>query len=84
LESQKIDVILFEYGTGWLCSRRLLKEAVDFFVDKPYKLFKLFNGFLVPYKYNLCHEGTLFSMFVAIRLEKIKRMRDLKIRNVEI
>ena len=71
LDGEKIDLIVFEYSTGWLSNSRFLREAVDFFSDKPYKLLKLFPSFLIPYSYHISHEGKMFSMFVAISERKI-------------
>jgi len=71
LDTQAVDVIMFEYASGWFCNKRFLVEAVDFLADKPYKLFKLFPSFLVPYSYRPQHEGKLFSMFVAISDRKL-------------
>jgi len=73
LQKQMIDAVLFEYATGWLCSRRTLKEAVKFFEQKPYHLFKLFNGFLLPFDYKSTFEGSMFSIFVAISDNALKR-----------
>lgn len=52
LSEQRVTMFMFEYNAPWIDSRRFLREAVDFLADKPYALFRLFNGFLVPFKYS--------------------------------
>ena len=85
LDGEKIDLIVFEYSTGWLSNSRFLREAVDFFSDKPYKLLKLFPSFLIPYSYHISHEGKMFSMFVAISERKILSSPTMSlIRQVEL
>jgi FkbM family methyltransferase len=56
LFQQKIDLIQFEYANGWIANRRFLKDAFDFMRDKPYRLFRLFNGFLAPFSYTTIEE----------------------------
>jgi len=85
LRDQKIEIIMFEYSTGWLCSKRLLQEAVTFFDNTNYKLYKLFNNFLLPFNYKTEYEGSFFSMFVAISENKLKEEKIQKlIRNKNI
>ena len=79
LIKQKIGIILFEYATGWLCNKRLLKDAIDFIEDKPYSIFKLYYGFLVPFKYQTEYEGSFFSMFVLISDNEIESFRKRKL-----
>lgn len=85
LKEQNIEIIMFEYSTGWLCSKRLLEEAVRFFEKTNYKLFKLFNNFLLPFNYKTEYEGSFFSMFVVLSENKLKEKRIQKlIRNLNI
>ena len=79
LDKQSIDLILFEYSTAWLCSGKLLKEVCIFLKIKPYKIYKLFNNFITPFYYQTRDEGTMFSMFVVISLNKLK---DKKIQSI--
>jgi FkbM family methyltransferase len=51
LDRQAIDVFLFEYNTTWIGSRCFLRDAWVFLEDKPYVLFRLFNGFLASFRY---------------------------------
>ena len=67
LEEQAIDVFMFEYADGWISSRRFLQEASAYLSSKPYTLYRLYNGFLVPFTYETRHEN--FSqgcMFVGV------------------
>jgi FkbM family methyltransferase len=66
LDSQSIDVFVFEYASGWFSNKRFLWEASKFIDNKPYRLFKLFNGFLAPFEYKLEYEGLMRGMFVGI------------------
>jgi len=51
LDRQAIDVFMFEYADGWIANRTFLSDAVTYIADKPYRLFRLFNGFLSPLRY---------------------------------
>lgn len=67
LEEQAIDVLMFEYADGWIDSRRFLQEASAYLSSKPYKLYRLYNGFLAPFIYETRHENfSLGCMFVAV------------------
>lgn len=67
LRQQQIDLFVFEYADGWINNRRFLKEASDYLSDKPYHLFRLFNGFLVPFTYATEHERhDLGCMYVGV------------------
>jgi len=52
LNRQAIDIFTFEYNLTWIESRRFLKDAWAFLEKKPYDLFRLFNGFLVSFRYS--------------------------------
>ena len=52
LERQAIAIFSFEYNAPWIASRRFLKDACTYLEDKPYRLFRLFNGFLSPFQYS--------------------------------
>lgn len=52
LAEQRSAMFMFEYNEPWIGTRRFLQEAVSFLADKPYSLFRLFNGFLVPFQYS--------------------------------
>ncbi len=52
LTEERVAMFMFEYNAPWIDSRRFLREAVDFLADKPYDLFRLFNGFLAPFEYS--------------------------------
>lgn len=71
LDSQSIDVFVFEYASGWFSNKRFLWEAAEFISNKPYKLFKLFNGFLSPFDYKLDYEGLMKGMFVGVSNKKL-------------
>jgi FkbM family methyltransferase len=52
LASQAIDIFTFEYNAPWIAARRFLRDAWTYLEGKPYRLFRLFNGFLSPFKYS--------------------------------
>lgn len=56
LSDKKISMLMFEYASGWIFSRHTLAEVHDFFEPLPYRPFRLFNGFLVPFEYDVNHE----------------------------
>ncbi len=66
LETQSISSFVFEYGSGWIGSNRYLGEAASYVQDVGYKLFKLFNGFVVPVNYDVRYETFAGAMFVGV------------------
>lgn len=52
LTSQVIDIFSFEYNAPWIASRRFLRDVCAYLEGKPYRLFRLFNGFLSPFQYS--------------------------------
>lgn len=67
LRDSRIEMFMFEYADGWIDSRRFLREAADYLREKPYKLYRLFNGFLAPFDYaNRSERFDLGCMFVGI------------------
>jgi len=67
LDRQAIDIFMFEYANGWIASRRYLQDAVAYLKYKPYRLFRLFNGFLQPFVYTVAHERfDVGCMFVGV------------------
>ena len=52
LTSAQIAMFMFEFNDPWIFTRRFLQEAAAFLEDKPYRLFRLFNGFLAPFHYS--------------------------------
>jgi FkbM family methyltransferase len=52
LTRQAIDIFTFEFASGWTASKRYLWEVDAFLKEKPYRLFRLFNGFLCPFIYH--------------------------------
>ena len=51
LARQAIDIFSFEYNAPWIASRRFLKDAWAYLEGKPYRRFRVFNGFLAPFRY---------------------------------
>jgi FkbM family methyltransferase len=51
LHRSAIDIFMFEFNEPWIRSRRFLHEAYEFIIERDYRLFSLFNGFLVPLVY---------------------------------
>jgi FkbM family methyltransferase len=56
LDSQAVGVFMFEYADGWIANRTFLADAVRFIADKRYRLFRMFNGFLSPFRYTHADE----------------------------
>jgi len=52
LDAERITMFMFEFNAPWITTRRFLQEAAEFFDAKPYRLFRLFNGFLAPFRYS--------------------------------
>jgi len=52
LSSSQIAMFMFEFNDPWIITRRFLQEAAAFLESKPYRLFRLFNGFLSPFCYS--------------------------------
>jgi FkbM family methyltransferase len=52
LDRQAVDMFSFEYNAPWIDSRRFLRDARDFLASKRYSMFRLFNGFLAPFRYS--------------------------------
>jgi hypothetical protein len=58
LDEQKIDIFLFEYADA----------------SKPYRFYRLFNGFLSPFTYNITAERfDLGCMFVGVSLQRLQK-----------
>ena len=51
LREKRVHTIQFEYPTGWLARCVFLQDVFQFMEDNEYEVFKLFNGFLVPFHY---------------------------------
>lgn len=63
LAAEDVDIFMFEFASGWAATKRYLWEAVEYMDPMPYKLFRLFNGFLCPLAY-------------AVRKDSRKRIRQ--------
>lgn len=67
LDRQGIDIFVFEYNFAWVLTRRYLQDAVTFLAQKPYRLFRLFNGFLSPLEFSYKEERfDHTTMFVGV------------------
>ena len=80
LDDQAIDMFVFEYNAPWVLARRYLRDACEFMERKPYRLFRLFNGFLSPFEYTFTAErfdGA--SMYVGVSEKRLGR-QDIPIR----
>jgi FkbM family methyltransferase len=74
LDAQQIDLFVFEYNFAWVLSRRYLHDAVLFFANKPYRLFRLFNGFLSPLEFSPKEERfDHTTMFVGVSERRLDR-----------
>ncbi|MCU1285722.1 MAG: Methyltransferase FkbM family [Acidobacteriales bacterium] len=72
---QAVDIFTFEFASGWTGSKRYLWEVEAFFKDKPYRLFRLFNGFLCPFVYDHSVDScTLLSaMYVGVSENRLAK-----------
>jgi FkbM family methyltransferase len=79
---QDIDIIMFEFASGWAATKRYLWEADELFKSVPYSMFHMFNGFLCPFTYEIRKDSccTLPSMYVAISDRRLAR-GDIPMRN---
>ncbi|WP_165759895.1 FkbM family methyltransferase [Falsiruegeria litorea] len=75
LENQSIDIIMFEFASGWAATKRYLWEADALCKDVPYKMFHMFNGFLCPFVYDVRKDSccTLPAMYVLISEKRLAR-----------
>jgi FkbM family methyltransferase len=82
LKEQKIALFIFEFASGWAANRRYLWEVDEFFKDKPYSLYRLFNGFLSPFVYHHTKDScmTLSTMYVGIS-DKFLMENSIPVRN---
>jgi FkbM family methyltransferase len=82
LIKQGIDLFMFEFASPWSASKRYLWEAHEYFEPLPYKLYRLFNGFLCPLVYDVRIDSccTLPAMYVGISEQRVMR-RDIPVRN---
>ena len=73
LKKQKIDIFMFEFASGWAATKHYLWEAVEYLEDKPYGLYRLFNGFLVPVEYSIHQDSctTRPAMYVGVSDKRI-------------
>ena len=82
LQSQAIDLIMFEYADGWIANRRYLLDVVQFLADKPYKMFRMFNGFLVEFTYSTLEERFDLGMMMVVVSDKRLAKGDIPIRKL--
>jgi FkbM family methyltransferase len=82
-ERQSIDMFMFEFASGWASTKRYLWEARDYFEPLPYRLFRLFNGFLAPLKYRVEIDSctTLSAMYVGVSEKRLAR-GDIPVRDL--
>lgn len=74
LDREAVDVFTFEYNWPWILSRRFLRDACDYLEGKPYRLFRLFNGFLAPFSYTFRDERhDLGCIFVGVSRRRLAR-----------
>ena len=81
LARQAIEMFSFEYNEPWIASRRFLKDAWEYLADKPYVLFRLFNGFLAPFRYtHHAERHDLGRIYVGVSRRRLER-GDIPIRD---
>ncbi len=73
---RRVDLVVFEFASGWIATRRTLFEANQFLTGLGYSVYRLFPRFLVPYEYSVHHEGAgLVGYFVALSPRAAQRQR---------
>ena len=84
LAAQAIDIFMFEFASGWASSKRYLWEVCDYFKPLPYRLYRLFNGFLSPLIYDTKIDSccTLSTMYVGLSERRLTR-GDIPIRHYD-
>jgi len=75
LEKQLIDIFQFEYADGWIANKRFLAEFFQFAANYEYSIFRLFNGFLVPFNYSTLEER--FDLGLIVVCVSKSRMESL-------
>lgn len=82
LQTQSIDIFMFEFASGWAATKRYLWEAVEYLQPLPYRLFRLYNGFLKPLRYSIHFDSctTRPAMYVGVSEERYSRS-DIPIRD---
>jgi len=75
LRAQAVDLFMFEFGSGWAATRRYLWEADEFIKPLRYRLFRLFDGFLCPFAYDIRIDSctTLPAMYVGVSESRLAR-----------
>ncbi len=83
LGRQGIDIVMFEFASGWAATKRYLWEAVEYFAPLPYQLFQLYNGFLKPVRYDIRNDSctTRSAMYVGVSETRLLR-RDILVRDL--
>lgn len=82
LANQGVDLFMFEFASGWSASKRYLWEVHEYFEPLPYRLYRLFNGFLCPLVYDVRIDSccTLSAMYVGVSDQRMVR-GDIPVRN---
>lgn len=77
LESQRIEVLQFEYNAPWATAGSTLVEAIDFLDHKGYEVFLLLKDGLHRLEYEDYGEYFGYSNFVAVRRNAITQLSAL-------
>ncbi|GEM_PF-2330056 len=85
LEAQRIDLFMFEFSSAWVNSRYYLRDMVDLLEPTPYRLFRLFNGFLNRFDYDWSIDSctTRSAMYVGLSERRLER-GDIPIRDLDL
>jgi len=67
IEQGAIDAVVFEYGYAWLEVGHLLVQAMRWFEERGYHMYRLYPGFLARYQWHFTHENRVGGQFVAVR-----------------
>jgi FkbM family methyltransferase len=72
-----IDVIQFEYGTGSIVTKFMLKDYYDFFAPHGYALGKIYPNYVEFRDYSFRHEDFAGPNFLAVRRNRDDLIRRL-------
>lgn len=73
----RIDVIQFEYGTGSIITKFMLKDFYDFFTPHGYVLGKIYPNYVEFRDYSFSHEDFTGPNFLAVRRDRDDLIRCL-------
>jgi FkbM family methyltransferase len=85
LRDSGVGIFMFEFGSAWINSGYYLRDVVEFVDDKPYELFRLFNGFLNSFEYKWSMDSCTQrpAMYVGVSHERLES-GGIPVRHLEL